>query len=132
MVFWSQPYQTLISSLFRFLLLSLSVCSISKYCLYFKTAKLNSKKWKNSSFYEEKSLVGLVGNGLYCFSMVKRAKVVQIFQLLVLRTLLLTKIIWSMDESNTKESGEQKTETDRCKTARFLVLNRKSSLHQII
>jgi hypothetical protein len=49
--------------------------------------------------------------------MVKRAKVVQIFQLLVLRTLLLTKIIWRMDESNTKGSGEQKTETDRCKNS---------------
>ncbi len=43
----------------RFLLLSLSVCSIGKYCLYVKMTKLNSKKRKNFSFYEEKSLVGL-------------------------------------------------------------------------
>ncbi len=56
---WSQSYQTLISSFFRFLLLSLSVCSIEKYCLYIKMAKLNSKKRKKSSFYKEKSLVGL-------------------------------------------------------------------------
>jgi hypothetical protein len=38
---------------FRFSLLSLSVCSIRKYCLYFRMAKLNSKN-KKSSFYEEK------------------------------------------------------------------------------
>jgi hypothetical protein len=40
-------------------LLSLSVCSIRKYYIYFKMAKLNPKKKKKSSFYEEKSLVGL-------------------------------------------------------------------------
>jgi hypothetical protein len=27
--------------------------------MYFEMAKLNSKKWKKSLFYEEKSLVGL-------------------------------------------------------------------------
>jgi hypothetical protein len=31
-------------------LLSLSVCSIRKYYLYFKKAKLNPEKWKKSSF----------------------------------------------------------------------------------
>jgi hypothetical protein len=56
---WSQSYQTLISSFFRFLLLTLTVCSIRKYYLYFKTAKLNPEKRKKSSFYEEKNLVGL-------------------------------------------------------------------------
>ncbi len=59
----SQSYKTLISSFFRFLLLSLSVCSRRKYCLFFKVAKLNSKKQKKSSFYEEKSLVGLTPAG---------------------------------------------------------------------
>ncbi len=46
---------------FRFFLLSLSVCSIRKYSLYFEMAKFNSKKWKKkwkkmekTSFYEEK------------------------------------------------------------------------------
>ncbi len=39
----SQSYQTLISSFFRFLLLSLSVCTIRKYFLYFKMVKLSSK-----------------------------------------------------------------------------------------
>jgi hypothetical protein len=56
---WSQSYQNLISLFLRFLLLSLSVCSIRKYCLCFKMAKLNSGKRKKSLFYEEKSLVGL-------------------------------------------------------------------------
>ncbi len=37
----------------------LSVCSIGKYCLYIKMAKLSSKKQEKSSFYKEKSLVGL-------------------------------------------------------------------------
>ncbi len=55
----SQSYQNLMSSFFWFLLLSLSVCSIIKYCLCFKMAKLNSEKRKKSLFYEEKSLVGL-------------------------------------------------------------------------
>ncbi len=49
----------MISSFFRFLLLSLSVFKIRKYCLCYKMAKLNSKKRKKSSFYDEKSLVGL-------------------------------------------------------------------------
>ncbi len=57
--FWSQSYQTLISLFFRFLLLSLRVCSIGKYCLYIKMAKLNSKKRKKSLFYKKNSLVGL-------------------------------------------------------------------------
>jgi hypothetical protein len=57
---WSQSCQTLISSFFRFSLLSLSVYSIRKYSLCFKMAKLNSKKMeKKSSFYKEKSLVRL-------------------------------------------------------------------------
>ncbi len=55
----SQSYQNLISSFFRFLLLSLSVWSIQKYYLCFKMAELNKEKLKKSSFYEEKSLVGL-------------------------------------------------------------------------
>jgi hypothetical protein len=55
----SQSYQTLISSFFRFSLLSLSVCRIRKYCLCFEMAKLSREKWKKSSFYKEKSLVGL-------------------------------------------------------------------------
>jgi hypothetical protein len=60
---WSQSYQTLISLFFRFLFLSLSVCSIRKYSLYFEMANLNSKKRKTSSFYGEKSLVGLNPRG---------------------------------------------------------------------
>jgi hypothetical protein len=55
----SQSYKNLISSFFRFLLLSLSVCSIRKYFLCNKMAKHQSKKQKKSLFYEEKSLVGL-------------------------------------------------------------------------
>ncbi len=55
----SQSYKTLMSSFFRFLLLSLSVCRTGKYCLYIKLAKRNSKKRKKSLFYEAKSLVGL-------------------------------------------------------------------------
>jgi hypothetical protein len=55
----SQSYQTLISSFFRFSLLSLSACSTGKYCLYIKMAKLDSQKQKKFLFYEEKSLVGL-------------------------------------------------------------------------
>jgi hypothetical protein len=42
----SQSYQTLISLFFRLLLLSLSACSIEKYCLCIKMAKLSSKKRK--------------------------------------------------------------------------------------
>ncbi len=55
----SKSYKNLISSFFKFSLLSLSVCRTGKYCLYIKMAKHYSKKWKKSSFYEEKSLVGL-------------------------------------------------------------------------
>ncbi len=55
----SQSYKNLISLFFIFLLLSLRVCSIRKYCLCYKMAKLNSEKQKQSSFYEEKSLVKL-------------------------------------------------------------------------
>jgi hypothetical protein len=51
---WSQSYQTLISSFFRFLLLSLSVCSIRKYCLYFEAAKLKRKNEKNLRFTKKK------------------------------------------------------------------------------
>ncbi len=43
----SQSYQSLIASFFRFSLLSLSVCRIGKYCLYFKMAKHNSENRKN-------------------------------------------------------------------------------------
>ncbi len=50
----SQSYQTLISSFFRFLLLSLSVCCMGKYCLYNKMANLSSKKWKNIHFMKKK------------------------------------------------------------------------------
>ncbi len=55
----SQSYRTLISLFFRFLLLSLSVCITGNYYLYIKMAKRNSKKRKKTSFYKEKSLVGL-------------------------------------------------------------------------
>jgi hypothetical protein len=41
---------------FRFLLLSLSVCSMRKYCVYFEMAKLKSKNKKNE---KNQSLVGL-------------------------------------------------------------------------
>ena len=55
----SQSYQTLFFFVFRFTLLSLSVCNKQKKCVYYTTAKLSSKKWKNSSFLKKKSLVGL-------------------------------------------------------------------------
>jgi hypothetical protein len=55
----SQSYQTLISLFFRLSLRSLSACSIEKYCLYIKMAKLSNKKRKKSSFYKEKSLLRL-------------------------------------------------------------------------
>ncbi len=42
----SQSFKTLISSFFRFLFLSLSVCRTGKYCLYIKMSKHNSKKRK--------------------------------------------------------------------------------------
>ncbi len=44
---------------FDCMLLSFSVCSTRKYCLYFEMSRLNSKEQKKSSFYSEKSLVGL-------------------------------------------------------------------------
>ncbi len=50
----------MISSFFRFSLFSLSVSSIRKYYLYFKVAKFNCKKTGKISFYEQKSLVGLI------------------------------------------------------------------------
>jgi hypothetical protein len=50
----SQSYQTLISLFFRFSLLSLSVCRIRKYCLYFEMAKLSSKNRKNLRFLKKK------------------------------------------------------------------------------
>ncbi len=53
------PIKLWFFSFFRFMLLSLSVCRTGKYCLYIKMAKRNSKKWKKSSFYKEKSLVWL-------------------------------------------------------------------------
>ena len=56
---WSRSYQTFIFPVFRFSLLSLKVCSIWKKCVHCTTAKLSSKKWKNSSFAKKKSLVGL-------------------------------------------------------------------------
>jgi hypothetical protein len=62
----SQSYQTLISSFFRFSLLSWSVCSIRKYCLWFEMTKLSSEKQKKSSFYKEKSLVGLTPGLSFC------------------------------------------------------------------
>jgi hypothetical protein len=70
---WNQSYKSLISSFFRFLLLSLSVCSIRQYCLCFKMAKLNSEKRKKSSFYEERSLVGLTH---WAHGIIKRMTVV--------------------------------------------------------
>jgi hypothetical protein len=51
----SQYYKNLISSFFRFLKLSLSVCSMRKYYLSFKMPKLNSKKnIKNLHFTKKK------------------------------------------------------------------------------
>jgi hypothetical protein len=47
---WAQSYKTFFfvkRKFFLFFLLSLSVCSIRKYCMYFKMAKLKSKNWKN-------------------------------------------------------------------------------------
>jgi hypothetical protein len=54
-----QSYQTLISLFFWFLLLSLAISKYKQYFLMLQTLKLNNKKRKKSSFYEEKSLVGL-------------------------------------------------------------------------
>jgi hypothetical protein len=55
----SQSCQTLISSFFPLLLLSLAILKYRQYFLMLQTVKLNNEKWKKSSFYEEKSLVGL-------------------------------------------------------------------------
>ena len=60
---WSWSYQTFIFPVFRFLLISLRVCSIWKKCVYCTTAKLSSKKWKNSLFTKKKGLVGLPPGG---------------------------------------------------------------------
>jgi hypothetical protein len=54
-----QSYQTSFFFAFQILLLSWSVCEIRKYCLYFKMAKINSKKSKKCKFYDEKRLEGL-------------------------------------------------------------------------
>ena len=54
-----RSYQTFIFPVFRFLLLSFRVCSIRKKCVHCTTAKLSSKKRKNSLFPKKKSLVGL-------------------------------------------------------------------------
>jgi hypothetical protein len=56
---WSQSCQTLISSYFRFLLLSLALLKYRQYFFTLQTLKLNSKKREKSSFYKENSLVGL-------------------------------------------------------------------------
>ncbi len=55
----SQSYQILISLFFRFLLLSLAISKYIQYFLMLQTLKLSNKKRKKSSFYKEKSLVGL-------------------------------------------------------------------------
>jgi hypothetical protein len=49
----------MISSLFRFLLLSLAILKYRQYFLMLQALRLNNEKWKKSLFYEEKSLVGL-------------------------------------------------------------------------
>ncbi len=49
----SQSNKNLISSFFRFLLLSLSVCIIRKYCLCYKMSKLYSEKQKNLCFMKK-------------------------------------------------------------------------------
>jgi hypothetical protein len=54
-----QSYQTLISSFFKFSLLSFAILKYRQYFLMLQTLKLNNKKEKNSLFYEEKCLVGL-------------------------------------------------------------------------
>ncbi len=53
----SQSYQTFISSIFQFLLLSLAIFKYWQYRLMLKILKLNTEKQKKSSFYEEKSLL---------------------------------------------------------------------------
>jgi hypothetical protein len=66
--FWSQSYQTFFfvkrRFFFHFSLLSWSVCSIWKYCLYFKMAKLKSKNWKNE---EIKVWYDCLQENLWCF-----------------------------------------------------------------
>jgi hypothetical protein len=65
----SQSYQTFFfikQRFFCFLLLSLSVCSMSKYCPYFEMAKLKSKNWKNQ---RNQSLVGLTPGPFEIFRM---------------------------------------------------------------
>ncbi len=54
-----QSYLTLNSSFFWFSFLSLAFSKFRQYFLMLKTLNLNNKKRKKSSFYEEKSLVGL-------------------------------------------------------------------------
>jgi hypothetical protein len=64
--FRSQSHQTLISSFFLFLLLSLAISKYRQYFLMLQTLKLNNKKGKKYSFCEEKCLVGLTpGNRLF-------------------------------------------------------------------
>ncbi len=55
----SQSYQTLISLFVQILLLSLDILKYRQYFLMLQTLKFSNKKQKKSSFYEEKSLVGL-------------------------------------------------------------------------
>ena len=50
----SQSCQTLFFFVFWFLLLSSSVCNKWKKWIYYKMAKLNSKKWKNSLLAKKK------------------------------------------------------------------------------
>ena len=70
----SQSYQTSFFFVFQFLLLSLRVCSKQKKCVYYSTAKLGSKKPKNSSFLKKKSLVGLTPVQNYRLSFVSLNK----------------------------------------------------------
>ena len=55
----SQSYQTFIFPVFRFLLLSSSVCKKGKNMYLWEMVKFISNKQKNSSFTKKKSLVGL-------------------------------------------------------------------------
>ncbi len=50
-------HQTLISSFFRFSLISLAILKYRQYFCMLQTLNHNNKKWKKSSFYKEKSLV---------------------------------------------------------------------------
>jgi hypothetical protein len=58
-ILWSQSYQTLLSSFFWFSLLSLAISKYIQYFLMLQTLKLKNENWKKSSFYQEKSFVGL-------------------------------------------------------------------------